>query len=91
MPWRVSIPCSGISFHNSVKQYSVFFFSVSLNQIPRFIVFFYSLQVRVITRKICEPLEEDSFRPILHHYDGPKFRLELNIPEVNFHPTNLWC
>ncbi|MBA0689784.1 hypothetical protein Goari_007497, partial [Gossypium aridum] len=38
-------------------------------------------QVRVITRKICEPLEEDSFRPILHHYDGPKFRLELNIPE----------
>ncbi|EPS69727.1 hypothetical protein M569_05038, partial [Genlisea aurea] len=39
-------------------------------------------QVRVITRKICDPLEEDSFRPILHHYDGPKFRLELNIPEV---------
>jgi hypothetical protein len=39
-------------------------------------------QVRVITRKVCEPLEEDSFRPILHHYDGPKFRLELNIPEA---------
>ncbi|KAK4752233.1 hypothetical protein SAY87_021031 [Trapa incisa] len=39
-------------------------------------------QVRVITRKVCEPLEEDSFRPILHHYDGPKFRLELNIPET---------
>jgi hypothetical protein len=39
-------------------------------------------QVRVATRKICEPLEEDSFRPILHHYDGPKFRLELNIPEA---------
>ncbi|KAF6136171.1 hypothetical protein GIB67_001580 [Kingdonia uniflora] len=39
-------------------------------------------QVRAITRKICEPLEEDSFRPILHHYDGPKFRLELNIPEA---------
>ncbi|XAR55152.1 hypothetical protein NMG60_11030564 [Bertholletia excelsa] len=39
-------------------------------------------QVRVMTRKICEPLEEDSFRPILHHYDGPKFRLELNIPEA---------
>ncbi|KHG27774.1 Uncharacterized protein F383_05528 [Gossypium arboreum] len=39
-------------------------------------------QVRVITRKICEPLEEDSFRPILYHYDGPKFRLELNIPEA---------
>ncbi|XP_071737452.1 DCD domain-containing protein NRP-B-like [Rutidosis leptorrhynchoides] len=39
-------------------------------------------QVQVITRKVAEPLEEDSFRPILHHYDGPKFRLELNIPEV---------
>ncbi|KAG5228222.1 serine/threonine-protein kinase clkA [Salix suchowensis] len=39
-------------------------------------------QVKVMTRKICEPLEEDSFRPILHHYDGPKFRLELNIPEA---------
>ncbi|KAK7251447.1 hypothetical protein RIF29_34651 [Crotalaria pallida] len=39
-------------------------------------------QVKVITRKICEPLEEDSFRPILHHYDGPKFRLELNVPEA---------
>ncbi|KAD4178429.1 hypothetical protein R6Q59_022024 [Mikania micrantha] len=39
-------------------------------------------QVRVITRQLAEPLEEDSFRPILHHYDGPKFRLELNIPEA---------
>ncbi|GAU11844.1 hypothetical protein TSUD_75950, partial [Trifolium subterraneum] len=39
-------------------------------------------RVRVITRKTCEPLEEDSFRPILHHYDGPKFRLELNVPEA---------
>ncbi|KAF9685945.1 hypothetical protein SADUNF_Sadunf03G0107400 [Salix dunnii] len=39
-------------------------------------------QVKVMTRKVCEPLEEDSFRPILHHYDGPKFRLELNIPEA---------
>ncbi|KAJ8527035.1 hypothetical protein K7X08_029512 [Anisodus acutangulus] len=39
-------------------------------------------QVRVVTRKVCEPLEEDSFRPILHHYDGPKFRLELNVPEA---------
>ncbi|XVE64660.1 hypothetical protein DITRI_Ditri07aG0118400 [Diplodiscus trichospermus] len=39
-------------------------------------------QVQVLTRKICEPLEEDSFRPILHHYDGPKFRLELNVPEA---------
>lgn len=39
-------------------------------------------QVKVITRKVCDPLEENSFRPILHHYDGPKFRLELSIPEV---------
>ncbi|XP_052170631.1 DCD domain-containing protein NRP-B-like [Diospyros lotus] len=39
-------------------------------------------QVRVVTREVCEPLEEDSFRPILHHYDGPKFRLELSIPEA---------
>lgn len=42
----------------------------------------------MITRKTCEPLEEDSFRPILHHYDGPKFRLELNVPEV-FNLCNL--
>ncbi|GAB4834598.1 hypothetical protein Ancab_032860 [Ancistrocladus abbreviatus] len=39
-------------------------------------------QVRVQTRKICEPLDEDAFRPILHHYDGPKFRLELSVPEA---------
>ncbi|THU62504.1 hypothetical protein C4D60_Mb01t05840 [Musa balbisiana] len=39
-------------------------------------------QVRVVTRKLYEPLEEDSFRPILHHYDGPKFRLELNVEEA---------
>ncbi|XP_044486804.1 B2 protein-like [Mangifera indica] len=39
-------------------------------------------QVRVLKRKNCAPLEEDSFRPILHHYDGPKFRLELNVPEA---------
>ncbi|KAK1326358.1 hypothetical protein QJS10_CPA01g01839 [Acorus calamus] len=39
-------------------------------------------QVRVLNKKICEPLEEDSFRPILHHYDGPKFRLEISIPEA---------
>ncbi|XP_057754832.1 B2 protein-like [Arachis stenosperma] len=39
-------------------------------------------QVQVVTRKICEPLEEDSFRPILHHYDGPKFRLELSVSEA---------
>ncbi|XP_059662194.1 B2 protein-like [Cornus florida] len=39
-------------------------------------------QVQVMIRKVYEPLEEDSFRPILHHYDGPKFRLELSIPEA---------
>lgn len=39
-------------------------------------------QVRIRVRKQCKPLEEDSFRPILHHYDGPKFRLQLSIPEA---------
>ncbi|KAM0938523.1 putative DCD domain-containing protein NRP [Dioscorea sansibarensis] len=39
-------------------------------------------QVRIATRRLCEPLEEDSFRPVLHHYDGPKFRLELSVPEA---------
>ncbi|KAK4770698.1 hypothetical protein SAY87_031230 [Trapa incisa] len=39
-------------------------------------------QVRVVTRKVCDPLEEDAFRPILYHYDGPKFRLELSVPEA---------
>ncbi|KAG8384971.1 hypothetical protein BUALT_Bualt04G0173600 [Buddleja alternifolia] len=39
-------------------------------------------QVRIRIRKICKPLEEDSFRPVLHHYDGPKFRLELSVPET---------
>ena len=40
------------------------------------------VQVRVATRKIYDPLEEDAFRPILHHYDGPKFRLELSVTEA---------
>ncbi|KAL3526289.1 hypothetical protein ACH5RR_010945 [Cinchona calisaya] len=39
-------------------------------------------QVRIRIRKICKPLEEDAFRPVLHHYDGPKFRLELSVPET---------
>ncbi|KAG8371389.1 hypothetical protein BUALT_Bualt13G0082700 [Buddleja alternifolia] len=39
-------------------------------------------QVRIHVRKLCKPLEEDAFRPVLHHYDGPKFRLELSIPET---------
>lgn len=39
-------------------------------------------QVRIRVRKICKPLEEDAFRPVLHHYDGPKFRLELSVPET---------
>ncbi|XP_058093955.1 B2 protein-like [Magnolia sinica] len=39
-------------------------------------------QVRIRVRKLCKALEEDSFRPVLHHYDGPKFRLELSIPET---------
>lgn len=39
-------------------------------------------QVRIRIRKLCKALEEDSFRPVLHHYDGPKFRLELSVPET---------
>ncbi|KAK1359372.1 DCD domain-containing protein [Heracleum sosnowskyi] len=39
-------------------------------------------QVRIRVRKICKALEEDAFRPVLHHYDGPKFRLELSVPET---------
>ncbi|WOL04920.1 B2 protein [Canna indica] len=39
-------------------------------------------QVRIRVRKLCKPLEEDAFRPVLHHYDGPKFRLELSIMET---------
>ncbi|XP_047334838.1 B2 protein-like [Impatiens glandulifera] len=39
-------------------------------------------QVKIRIRKICKPLEEDAFRPVLHHYDGPKFRLELSVPET---------
>ncbi|XP_008812426.1 B2 protein-like [Phoenix dactylifera] len=39
-------------------------------------------QVRIRVRKLCKPLEEDAFRPVLHHYDGPKFRLELSVAET---------
>ncbi|ONK65498.1 uncharacterized protein A4U43_C07F37720 [Asparagus officinalis] len=39
-------------------------------------------QVRIRVKKLCKPLEEDAFRPVLHHYDGPKFRLELSIAET---------
>ncbi|RWR93407.1 B2 protein [Cinnamomum micranthum f. kanehirae] len=39
-------------------------------------------QVRIRVRQLCKALEEDAFRPVLHHYDGPKFRLELSIPET---------
>ncbi|XP_074568020.1 uncharacterized protein LOC141824604 [Curcuma longa] len=39
-------------------------------------------QVRIHVRKLCKALEEDAFRPVLHHYDGPKFRLELSISET---------
>ncbi|CAA2956405.1 Hypothetical predicted protein [Olea europaea subsp. europaea] len=39
-------------------------------------------QVKTRVRKLCKPLEEDAFRPVLHHYDGPKFRLELSVPET---------
>ncbi|XP_024031616.1 B2 protein [Morus notabilis] len=39
-------------------------------------------QVRIRTKKKCKPLEEDAFRPFLYHYDGPKFRLQLSVPEA---------
>lgn len=39
-------------------------------------------QVRIRIRKVCKALDEDAFRPVLHHYDGPKFRLELSVPET---------
>ncbi|XP_042476298.1 B2 protein-like isoform X2 [Macadamia integrifolia] len=39
-------------------------------------------QVRIRIKRKCKPLEEDAFRPILHHYDGPKFRLQLSVPEA---------
>ncbi|KAH7519760.1 hypothetical protein FEM48_Zijuj08G0071300 [Ziziphus jujuba var. spinosa] len=39
-------------------------------------------QVRIQIKKNCKPLEEDAFRPILYHYDGPKFRLQLSVPEA---------
>lgn len=39
-------------------------------------------QVRIRVKRMCKPLEEDSFRPILFHYDGPKFRLQLSVPEA---------
>ncbi|KAL0916940.1 hypothetical protein M5K25_014495 [Dendrobium thyrsiflorum] len=44
-------------------------------------------QVRIRVRKLCKPLEEDAFRPVLHHYDGPKFRLELSIAEEDIYAT----
>jgi len=39
-------------------------------------------QVSIRIRKLCKALEEDAFRPVLHHYDGPKFRLELSVLET---------
>ncbi|XP_021812965.1 B2 protein-like [Prunus avium] len=39
-------------------------------------------QVRIRVKERCKPLEEDAFRPILYHYDGPKFRLQLSVPEA---------
>lgn len=44
--------------------------------------------MRIRVRKLCKALDEDAFRPVLHHYDGPKFRLELSIAEV--HETSLY-
>ncbi|KAH9550323.1 hypothetical protein CY35_10G065600 [Sphagnum magellanicum] len=40
-------------------------------------------QVRVRWREQRPPLEEETFRPLLYHYDGPKFRLELSKAEAD--------
>ncbi|KAL2620746.1 hypothetical protein R1flu_000951 [Riccia fluitans] len=39
-------------------------------------------QVRVRMREHRPPLEEERFRPVLYHYDGPKFRLQLSQSEA---------
>ncbi|XP_019085565.1 PREDICTED: B2 protein-like [Camelina sativa] len=36
-------------------------------------------QIRIRVRKIYKALKEDSFKPVLHQYDGPKFRFELSV------------
>lgn len=89
MPRRVSLPCSGnhlsgisIACLTSLLIAQVLDLTV-LSRLPNLFVLVDAKQVRVVTRNICESLEEDSFRPILHHYDGPKFRLELSVPEVS--------
>ncbi|MBS2599981.1 hypothetical protein KFY57_28155, partial [Salmonella enterica subsp. enterica serovar Typhimurium] len=38
-------------------------------------------QVRIVTRKLCDPLDEDAFRPIRLQDDGPTLRRELYWPE----------
>eukprot|EP00271_Cylindrocystis_brebissonii_P006351 TRINITY_DN1909_c0_g3_i1.p1 TRINITY_DN1909_c0_g3~~TRINITY_DN1909_c0_g3_i1.p1 ORF type:complete len:433 (-),score=57.07 TRINITY_DN1909_c0_g3_i1:114-1412(-) len=40
-------------------------------------------QVRVRLRQQRPPLRDPDFRSVLHHYDGPKFRLELNQDQVD--------
>ncbi|KAJ6691374.1 hypothetical protein OIU74_015971 [Salix koriyanagi] len=44
-------------------------------------VFFYKLVFGLIL-KLYKALEEDTFRPVLHHYDGPKLCLALSVPET---------
>ncbi|KAK7260692.1 hypothetical protein RIF29_26949 [Crotalaria pallida] len=39
-------------------------------------------QVQVSTRKACDPLPPNVFRPVLHHYSGRKFRLRLTKHEA---------
>ncbi|KAL3681183.1 hypothetical protein R1sor_024139 [Riccia sorocarpa] len=39
-------------------------------------------QVRVRMREHRPPLQEEKFRPVLYHYDGPKFRLQLSQSEA---------
>ncbi|MCO5575584.1 hypothetical protein L7F22_029386 [Adiantum nelumboides] len=42
----------------------------------------YPAQVRVRIREEGPPLDEPTFRPVLEHVDGPKFRLDLTTQQV---------
>ncbi|XP_068322439.1 B2 protein-like [Pyrus communis] len=55
---------------------------IYMEQPEGFIVKGQEKKVRIGVKERCKPLEEDAFRPILYHYDGPKFRLQLSVPEA---------
>ncbi|KAH6801836.1 DCD and Cell domain protein [Perilla frutescens var. frutescens] len=39
-------------------------------------------QIRTRRRKICPPMEDTTFRPLVEHYTGNRFRIEVTVPEV---------